>query len=276
MKNKLLLITFFSLIFINLQAQKLEKIKGNKEITTEEYPIDAFEKLILGDTFEVKLIKGNNAHISITTDSNIQNAIEHSVVNNVLRFNYTKRISTRKKPIINVTFTDSLTGIELKDKSELIMLSEINTTKFNLTCSGNSKGTLQITCSDFSSNITDKSRISLDLNSKNAIINSSKSSKIEGEINSTSIEIQQFDKSLIKIIGKTDNLYLSSAGRTDFKGLNFASNNATIVAKDNSNIGIKCISNLELDAKNDSRIYIYDNPKIIIKAFKDNASIYKR
>lgn len=276
MKKNLLFITFLTFTSINIQAQKLEKIKGNKEITTEEYTIDDFEKIVLGETFEVSLKKGNNAHISITIDSNIHNAIEHRVKEGVLSFHYNKRISTRKKPVIIITFTNSLNSITLTEKSELKMFSEIDVDDFTLKSTENSKGSLQISCKIFEGTLIDKSKIEINLKADSTLINASKASKMEGQIYTSSIDVNQSDKSVIKISGKTKDLNLTIAGRTDFKGANFSTNDATVQAKNYANVLIKSSSKLELDLQNNSRVYIYGSPKIEIKDFKNNASIFKK
>lgn len=276
MKNNLLFTILIIFISINIQAQKLEKIKGNKVITTKEYTIDNFEKIVLGETFEVELRKGNTPHISITIDSNIHDAIEHHINEGVLSFYLNKRISTRKEPIINITFTDSLNSITLTGKSQLKMFSKVDADDFTLTCDSNTEGSFQISCKKFEGAMTDKSKIELDLRADSALINVSKSSKIEGHIDTSFIDINQSDKSIIKFSGKTKNLDLTITGRTDFKGTNFNTKNAIIQAKNYADILIKSSSKLKLDLQNNSRIYIYGSPKIDIKDFKNNASIFKK
>ena len=56
-------------------AQKKEKIKGSKMVTTELREIGSFESLEIEDNLEVYLEKGDKAEIKIEADENLHDHI---------------------------------------------------------------------------------------------------------------------------------------------------------------------------------------------------------
>ena len=60
-KQILLIFLIFSTTFA--VAQKKQKVKGSRVLTTETTSINDFERLVLSEKFEVRLVKGDSARI---------------------------------------------------------------------------------------------------------------------------------------------------------------------------------------------------------------------
>ena len=84
-------------------AQKKEKIKGSKIVTTERREIDNFQELVIEDNLEVQLERGEKAEIKIEADENLHEVISLEQYNKTLRIYTTQLASSYKKMIVRVT-----------------------------------------------------------------------------------------------------------------------------------------------------------------------------
>jgi len=80
MLKKIVLIAILTFSFSNVNAQRKDKIKGNKIVTTEETSVEDFTRILIGEDFKVTIVKRDNPFVEITTDENLHEVIEASVI----------------------------------------------------------------------------------------------------------------------------------------------------------------------------------------------------
>ena len=79
MIKKVVLIAILISSFSTINAQRKDKIKGNKIVTTEKTSIDDFSRLLIGEDFKITIVKRDSPFVEITTDENLHKVIEMSV-----------------------------------------------------------------------------------------------------------------------------------------------------------------------------------------------------
>ena len=267
-----LLFTLFIIGAINSQ----EKLKGNKEVTTEDRTISDFNKLEVIDNVAVFLTYNEMQSVSVETDSNLQQAVITEVNDGTLVIKLSDKIVRKKELMVHIKVNRKL--------------KEINSYKSAKIMSKNSLAIDSLTINSF-----DNSDIDLKLNSKIVQINSKKSSDLKLGILSNSININAvensdlkgtldtkdalftlLDKASINIYGSATNIEIETLGSTVFKGKEFMSDNVLLNASNASNTYINAKETIDLRAKNSAEVYLYSNPKITISEFFDKASLYKR
>ena len=146
MPKKILLFFLILSLNISVYGQKKDKIKGNRNVTSQQTPINSFNKIVVGEDFYVDIIEGQQASVFVETDDNLHDIIQFTVADSVLTFTTTKKITTRKKLSIKVVYTNTLSEIETVDNGEISSLTSINldnvvvkssvvVQKLDLTCS---------------------------------------------------------------------------------------------------------------------------------------------
>lgn len=267
-----LLFTLFIIGTINSQ----EKLKGNKEVTTEDRTISDFNKLEVIDNVAVFLTYNEKQSVNVETDSNLQESVITEVNNGTLVIKLSDKIVRKKELMVHIKVNRKL--------------KEINSYKSAKIMSKNSLAIDSLTINSF-----DNSNIDLKLNSKIVQINSKKSSDLKLEILSNSINIKAIensdlkgtfdiknalftllDKASINIYGSATYIEIEALGSTSFKGKDFKSDSVLVNATNSSNTYINAKKTLDLRAKNSAEVYLYSNPKITISEFFDKASLYKR
>jgi len=267
-----LLFTLFIIGTINSQ----EKLKGNKEVTTEDRTISDFNKLAVIDNVAVFLTYNEKQSVNVETDSNLQEAVITEVNNGTLVIKLNDKIVRKKELMVHIKVNRKL--------------KEINSYKSAKIMSKNSLAIDSLTINSF-----DNSDIDLKLNSKILQINSKKSSDLKLEILSNYININAIENSGIKgtfdtkdalftlldrasinIDGSATHVEIETLGNTSYKGKDFKSDEALVNATNSSNTYINAKKTIDIRAKNSAEVYLYSNPKITITEFFDKASLQKR
>jgi hypothetical protein len=257
-------------------AQKKEKIKGDRNVTVKETPIDAFNKIVVNDKFKVDIIEGAEAKVFIETDDNLHDIIQFSVTDSVLNFNTTKKITSSKKMSIKVTYSNILKHIETLNDAEISSLTSINLSEVTLTNSGNSKAFLNIKTKKFKHINSDKARVKLNLEAGIATLELGENTKLEALINADSLQVDMYQRSDAKIEGEVLSLDITADNSSTFTGKNLTANTCNVVSGLNTDIYLQVKEQLAIDASGNTEIYIFDNPKITIHNFKDTAKLYKK
>ena len=115
--KKLILTSIILTLAFSLNAQgwgNNKRIKGNGNLVTVNRTVSDFDKIAVGGSFDVELIKGKEGKISIEGEENIIPYLETEVSGNTLKIGYKRNtnISTTRKMKVTVTM-ESVDAISL-------------------------------------------------------------------------------------------------------------------------------------------------------------------
>ena len=275
--KKILALLFFGLLsFSFCYAQSSEKIKGNRNVTTVQTNIESYHTIALDEDFEVEIIYDRNPYVEIETDENLHEFIEFQVIDSVLTFNKTIRITSKKRLNIKVTYNDALKHIETTDNAEILSLATMDLENGTLKTRGASKAGLTIKSDNFDFSCDDKSKVKLNLTSENCILNMSGNSKLEALINTTDISTTLYQRANANIEGASETAKLDLDNNTQFNGKNFTINTCEVVCEISSDAYLEVLDNITIDASGSSSINLYGNPKIIINKLTDTTKLQKK
>ncbi|WP_298338608.1 DUF2807 domain-containing protein [uncultured Algibacter sp.] len=275
--KKILALLFFGLLsFSFCYAQSSEKIKGNRNVTTVQTNIESYHTIALDEDFEVEIIYDRNPYVEIETDENLHEFIEFQVIDSVLTFNKTIRITSKKRLNIKVTYNDALKHIETTDNAEILSLATMDLENGTLKTRGASKAGLTIKSDNFDFSCDDKSKVKLNLTSENCILNMSGNSKLEALINTTDISTTLYQRANANIEGSSETAKLDLDNNTQFNGKNFTINTCEVVCEISSDAYLEVLDNITIDASGSSSINLYGNPKIIINKLTDTTKLQKK
>lgn len=274
--KKALLTIFLSLMIMTTYSQNKEKIKGSRNVTTQEHKINSFNRLIVGEEFKIDLIEGAEPGVFIEADENLHDVIKFNVADSTLYFSTTHRITTRKKINIKVTYTDVLKQIETNGQGEVSSLTSINIDDLVLMHSGTSKAFLNIKTTKFKLINSEKAKVKMNVTAKLATLELNENSKTEALIQSDSIQVDLYQRADAKIEGNAAYLNIRADNSTNFNGKNLTANNCEIISDLNCDVYVQVVESLVIEASGNSEVYIYDNPKIALNKFSDNAKLHKK
>ncbi len=278
MIKNLLSIVLITLFTTSTIAQ--DKIKGNKNVTTIETEVNSFNKIVVGEKFNISFMKDDVASVEIKTDENLHDVIRFSVTDSVLKFKTLKRITSRRALEITVRYTDVLKEIELKDNAELNSVNTVDIMGIVLKINDNARANLNLKNHSFKlvnnndSKFSSKSRLNIE--SKLVDLELNESSNTEALITCDTLKLDMYQRANAKIEGDIIKMIVNTINSSNFTGKNLAVNQCKIIAEDSSDFSIQALDEITIDASGSSEISIYGNPTISIQKFSGTARLYKK
>lgn len=276
MLKKVLLLTFVLVCSTTSYAQKKEKIKGNRNVTSQETPISSFNKILVGNDFYIDIIEGENASVFIEVDDNLHDVIQFSVADSVLSFRTTKKITSRKKLAIKVIYTNALKEIETTGNGEISSLTSVNLDNVVVKSSGTSRAFLNVKSQTFDLKSSDRSRVKLNVTSNETKFELSDNSKLDALINADRMLIDLYQRSDAKVRGNLDKLKVRASNSSNIVGKELVTINCEVLSEDSSDVAVNVSEELFIDVSGSGEVYIYNEPKITLSKFTDTAKLHKK
>ena len=199
MKSNIFAALLLSMVFISCNWIG-KSIHGNGDIVTENRKVSKAEKIVLKGNFDIVLIPGKTASVSIETDENLQKYILLSESNDELVFKTKSKFNLKSDHGIKITITTPiLTGI-------------------NLAGSGNVKG---------AEKFTGGHELKIDIAGQG---------DVDLAVNTPKIEVDIKGSGNVNLQGETKNASFDIAGTGDCNAELLKSENATIKIAGNGNV----------------------------------------
>jgi hypothetical protein len=258
------------------------KIKGNREVKSEQTGVPAFNALSIADEFDVVLIKSSYPAVTLEADSNLHSAVNFSVSDSILNFQLTKNIKRFKELKVMIRYTNKLKTITLSGDVDVEAENTIELPALNLTLNDDAKLEADIVADEFNFQNNNDSSLKLFTNlvlkveSKTATLNLRENSNNIMDINTENLNINTFDNAELNIEGFAYYLELFSTNSSSVKGENLLTNVTKLAISEKADVEINVTETLNIDASGSSTIELYGEPKIQINNFINEASISKK
>ncbi len=253
-----------------------EKVKGNREPSTVITDVDPFDIIDISGDYEVSIVEGVAPQVEITTDSNLHEHLDISIIEGRLSISSDVRIRSKKEMIIRVMFPVGLQKILASEKAEISSITSLKFDKITIEAKDNAKFF-----------------ITADVDSLNLILNGN--SKSEFNLTGTKADISLGDKADIKALIKYSDLNLTMDGRTDakiegdvnnavlnlennagFKGDNLVFNDLDLRVSQNTTADVNVKDTLKLNAEDNSKVEVYNTPQITLDKFAGKTQLIKK
>ena len=277
MKPKIYL-SIITLLFSTsiLLAQKAEKIKGSKVVTTSQKEIKSFNAIEIGDNLEINLEKGDKNEIKIEADDNLHDIINLEVQDDILMISTSKEAQGFKKLSVKITYTNDLNLVTTKDESVVNAIQEIILDNITFKTFDKSKLFLNVNSKNFILQSNDKSKIELNLKGENSFIELSKNATLKALINSVDLKCDLYQKANAVIKGDATNANLRLDNSAELNARNFNIKNGNLAIEGNANCSILAENSIVISATDRAEIALFGTPKIEINKLEGEAKLLKK
>jgi hypothetical protein len=270
------LIVFFLLITTLAIGQNKEKIKGSKVVIEKPIEIADFTALEIEDNLTIFLEKGAKNQVIVETDDNLHEVISFDIKEKTLRIYTAKEISSFKKLVLKITYTNDLKSVTAKHATvvnalEAVMLDDITFKSLDY-----AKLYLNVNSKCFNLISDDKTKVELNLKAEKAKIQLSKNAQIKSLIATTDLTFDMYQKTTATIEGDSKNAILRLDNDSEFNGVRFTINNADVTTEGNSICNLFADTTLVIDANAKSKIYLLGEPKIEVRKFLGETQLIKK
>lgn len=257
-------------------AQKKEKIKGSKTVTTEQRKIGNFQTLEVEDNLEVYLEKAEEPSIKIEADNNLHDIIKIELRDNTLHLYTSKEATQYKKLIVKLSYTSDLSLVIAKKKSQINAIQEIHLDDITIKSFDNSRLFLNVNSPNFLLQADDDTKIEMNLKSEKAKIELNKNAHLKALITTTDLGFDLYQKSEANIEGDATNAIIRMENNSNFNGKKLSAKNIDLTTESNSSSSINALTSIIINAGDKSSIQLYGNPKIELTKFSEEAKLFKK
>jgi uncharacterized protein YdeI (BOF family) len=274
--KKTTLLIIIALVSTLAMAQKKERLKGSKVVSTEKFEVGAFDQIEIEDNLEVFLVKGDKNGVEVEADENLQAAINHQTYGTTLRLNTNKDITGFKKMEVRITYTDNLKLITNRHEGKLNIQSEMELANVTIKTFDYSRSFINANAANFSLITNDKSRVELNLKSQDAFIEMSKNSTVKALVNAPKLKFDLYQKAEATVEGEIADLKLRLDNNSRYEGKKAIVKNIDLTTEASSNCSVYTNGNLIVSASGKSEVTIFGEAKIELKKFANDATLYKK
>ena len=269
----LLLLSIFSIVTF---AQKKEKIKGDKNVTTITNSFEKrFTAIEISDNLKVTLTKSLQNSYTLTTDKNLHNIIQFAINEGVLRIYTTSNIVKSKE--LNILLSlNNLESIFLKDDAELRMDKAYDSNTITINAQNSSKFDIEAKANQATITMLNDAKGKLKLHADQIAITMTDKANLDADINTDDTKASLSSSAKLKLDGNSDKVSFTSIDSSELDAKRLKVSSANVSTKDKSELHIDARRNLSIDARDKSKVFVYSEPKIDIEKFTDRAEIIKR
>lgn len=257
-------------------AQKKEKIKGSKKVTTEQREVSNFNRLEIEDNLEVYLEKGEIPGIKIEADDNLQDIITVDLKDKNLRIYTSKEVTKFKKLTVKITYTAALKNVSSKNDAVVSAIQEVQMDTIAFKSTDNSKLFLNINTKDFTIEADGKSKIEMNVKSEKVKIVLSGNAELKSLVNATEMICDTYQKAQANIEGAVPSAVIRVDNNSSFKGNKLTIKDLELIAESASNAIVNAETSINISAAQKSQVELYGNAKIEMLKFTEEAKLLKK
>jgi len=257
-------------------AQKKEKLKGSKIVTVTQKDVEKFENLEFEDNLEVFLVKGDKQALEIEADDNLHESIKAEMYGNTLRVYTDKDISNAKKLSVRVTYTNDLKMISAKNETKLNALADLQLDNITVKNFDYSKSFLNVKSSSFTILLNDKSKAELNVKAEFAAFELSKNADLKVLVATAESKIDLYQKSTATIEGDSGISKIRLDNNATLNAKKFSVTDMELITESYTTCMVNALKTISIFATGKSEIQLFGAPKVDMKNFADNATLYKK
>lgn len=257
-------------------AQKKEKLKGSKIVTVTQKDVEKFESLEFEDNLEVFLVKGDKQGLEIEADDNLHESVKAEMYGSTLRVYTDKDITNAKKLSVRVTYTNDLKMISAKNETKLNALADLQLDNITIKNFDYSKSYLNVKSSSFTILLNDKSKAELNVKAEFAAFELSKNAELKALIAAAETKIDLYQKSTATLEGDSGISKIRLDNNAVLNAKKFTVTDMELIAEAYTSCNVNAAKTISIFATGKSEIQLFGAPKVDMKNFADNATIYKK
>ncbi|MDX6182337.1 DUF2807 domain-containing protein [Flavobacterium sp. Fl-77] len=257
-------------------AQKREKIKGSKIVTTSIKEVGDFDAIEVDDNIELYLERGEKNEIKIEADDNLHDIIGMDLRDKTLRLYTSKESSIFKKLSVRVTYTSSLKKAIAKNEAIIYAIQELTLDDLTINAYDYSKLFLNVNSKKFSLVVDDKTKTELNLKADNGNLQLSKNAVVKALITAKEFKCDQYQRGTATLEGFVEKGSIRLDNNTTFTGTKLSIKQASLVAESYSTATIFAEIGISIAAGDKSEVTLYGNPKIELTRFSEEAKLIKK
>ena len=274
MKQTITLIVFLLISTFSF-AQKSEKLKGSKIVTTEERSTPLFSSILIQDDITVTFIKADSTGVELDADDNLHEVLKVANNSGRLTISLNNKLKSFKKFDVRVYYTDALKKIEATDQSKLMILEQMDLGEVNFILNKKAKLFLNLKSDVSTIEINDDAAVELNSKTEKIQFILTKNATLKALVATTEMKVDQYQKSKTNFEGDVIDLEIRMDNNAKLVGKKLTTKNVSILAEGYSETSLFVETNCIISGFANSEIELFGEPTIELKKFTGKAMLKK-
>ncbi|MEN2402885.1 DUF2807 domain-containing protein [Flavobacterium sp. MC2016-06] len=257
-------------------AQKREKIKGSKVVTTSVKEVGSFDAIEVDDNLEVYLERGEKNEIKIEADDNLHDIIGMDLRDKTLRLYTSKESTIFKKLIVRVTYTKTLNKVIAKNEAVVYAIQELQLDDLTFNSFDYSKLFLNVNSKKFTLTADDKSKTELNLKTEDGSLQLSKNASIKSLVSAIKFKCDLYQKAVATLEGIAEKATIRLDNNSVFNGPKFTLKDANVTVESYATGTVFAETTVSIAASDKSELTLFGSPKIELTRFSEEAKLFKK
>ncbi|WP_172443302.1 GIN domain-containing protein [Nonlabens agnitus] len=265
-----------SMLLLSFAFAKAQKIKGNRDVTTQIITVEPFQEIRIGEELEVTLSEGVTPKVDVKADSNLHQYIDVSVIGGVLTIKTTADIRRNKELKINIVYTPELRTITVFEDAQLSTTTNFRLEMLQINVKDKARVYFTGRVNELIFNGMADSKSECNLGGGSAQLNLNGNSDTEALLKYDEINFLMTDKATARIEGDAKTASMVLEGRADLVAEKLDLKDLKLSITRNAEASVNVNKDFELKASGNAQIELYNNPKINMAEFTDRAVLMKK
>jgi hypothetical protein len=257
-------------------AQRREKIKGTKIVTTSVKEVGNFDAIEVDDNIEVYLEKGEKNEIRIEADDNLHDIIGMDLREKTLRLYTSKESTIFKKLAIHVIYTGSLNKVITKNDAIVYAIQELQLDDITFNSFDFSKLFLNVNAKKFGLIADDKSKSEINLKAEDATLQLSKTATIKSLVSALKFKCDLYQKSIATLEGIAEKATIRLDNNSVFTGTKFTLKDANVTVENNAIGTVLAETTISIAVGDKAELSLLGSPAIQLTRFSEEAKLIKK
>ncbi|GEQ86076.1 hypothetical protein ULMS_15840 [Patiriisocius marinistellae] len=266
---------FIILGLMSCNAQKLPKIKGDKNVRDVYKTLEEFNAIEIEGNFDVTFTKGDTNEYHLRADENLVSVIDFQVFDGVLKIKPLYNITASKKLEIDITY-NNVNAITLRGDIDLESKNKLDFDILTFTAFDDVDFDLDMNVNDATFILNNNTKGDVQLKGLKSRMIFNNNAYLKGDITLEELDVEINERSDVSLDGDVINLKLKATGNTDVKSKDLKAEFANLIASGKADIYVFASKELQLYAQGKSYIYVYGNPDIKVEGLNDKSQIIKK
>jgi hypothetical protein len=229
----------------------------------------------INSDYEIQIVSGASPQIEITTDSNLHQHLDVSVINGTLVVATAAKIRSKKEMKFRIVYGPELKTITVTDHAELSSLTSLVFEELELNIEEDAKVFLTANIKQLRLNAGQSIQAELNLSGNQAVIQLRDNAAIKALIRYDSLALNIKNRADSSIEGDIKKGQLTLSGKASIQGANLIFDILDLKVNNDASAEVYVKNNLSLEASDGSKVSLYGTPIIQMNLFTGKAVLKK-
>jgi hypothetical protein len=254
-------------------GQRKPRIRGNRVVVSIDRELPPFSHLVLEDDLEVQLRPGASESVRIEADDNLVDILRFDLDGDTLRIASFYNITAKKQLDLTLSYT-RLESIQVT-AGNLTGADPVKADQMNVRVGEGGRARLEILGTLVSVDLEENASADLRLRADSVALRATGRADAHLYSQGGGLMLELTGSASLVVDGDSPGLQAVLSGNTRLEAQGLEALEASVTLGESSHGRIRAADHLSYEGSGDSRLFVYGQPRVTVRGFRDRAELRK-